>query len=131
MKHRCWAVPALHSSSPPSLCAGVLGQWTAWEAAPITSCGLLGLTCARHNEPQLLLHRAAAAASWLGEQDGKIRDGCRWSRAERAGSERELAVHPKGDKGERCQSHLQWNKPKWLCWRRLAVRRCSGIVSLA
>lgn len=39
----------------------------------------------------------------------------------RAGSERELAAHPNGDKSERCQSHLQWKKTKWLVWRQLTV----------
>ena len=48
----------------------------------------------------------------------------------RTGSERELAAHPNGDKSERCQSHLQWKKTKWLVWRQLAVRRYSAIVSL-
>lgn len=45
-----------------------------------------------------------------------------------AGSERELAVHPHGDKSERCQSHLQWKKTKWLVWRELAAGRYNAIV---
>lgn len=43
---------------------------------------LLVLSRASYGVPQVLLHRAAAAASWLGGQDGRIRHGCGWSRAE-------------------------------------------------